>query len=263
MIKDTCQIIHEDLKNRFDSLLDCEPILRYILYDVLSMGGAYIIGGFVRDVLNGKDNRDLDIIVDVPQKELKHILKSNNCEEYVNRLGGAKLKLEHLEIDIWSIHNNWAFAQNIVKLNDNDKLNSIAKGCFYNYDALVVSVPKFMYNTRYYYEFVNKKELDIIQKQTIYQKLNPTVEANIIRASYIKKMHNISFSKNLNDYLTNEILSLHDKYGNAFQRLLSIKSLYSKYDVVLEKDIKLMIEELLDNRRPSLFDKDDYSEIIN
>ena len=152
-MRDVNKIIHEDLRDRFHSLLDSEPILRGIIFDVLLKGRAYIVGGFVRDVINDRENRDLDIIIDIPPKELKGILENYNCEECINRLGGAKLKLQNVEVDVWSIDNNWAFANNLVKLNDNDKLNSIAKGCFYNYDALVVSVPKFMYNIRYYNEF--------------------------------------------------------------------------------------------------------------
>ena len=261
-MRDVNKIIHEDLRDRFHSLLDSEPILRGIIFDVLLKGRAYIVGGFVRDVINDRENRDLDIIIDIPPKELKGILENYNCEECINRLGGAKLKLQNVEVDVWSIDNNWAFANNLVKLNDNDKLNSIAKGCFYNYDALVVSVPKFMYNIRYYNEFFDKKELNILQKNSLYKKLNPTVEANIIRAVYIKKLYNIDFSDNLKDYMINEILTLRDKYDGVVQHLLSIKSLYQKYDIITETDIKLIIEELFEEKVPSLFDKDDYDGVL-
>lgn len=257
MIKDINHIIHEDLKCRLDGLLDCEQTFRFILYEILSIGCAYIIGGFVRDVINDKDNRDLDIIVDIQPDELKCIVDKYCCEKYCNRMGGVKLKFQHIEVDIWSIHDNWAFANALVKLNDNDKLLSIAKGCFFNYDALVVSVPKFMYNIRYYNEFVTNNELDIIQKQSIYQSKNPTVEANIIRAIYIKKNYGIHFSNNLREYMYKEMLSLQDKYGNALQKLMSVKEQYPKYHLISEKDIKETLKELYTGPSFSLFDENE------
>ena len=172
-------------------------------------------------------------------------------------MGGVKLKFQHIEVDIWSIHDNWAFANALVKLNDNDKLLSIAKGCFFNYDALVVSVPKFMYNIRYYNEFVTNNELDIIQKQSIYQSKNPTVEANIIRAIYIKKNYGIHFSNNLREYMYKEMLSLQDKYGNALQKLMSVKEQYPKYHLISEKDIKETLKELYTGPSLSLFDENE------
>lgn len=257
MIKDINQIIHEDLKYRLDGLLNCEQTFRFILYDVLSIGGAYIIGGFVRDVINDKDSRDLDVIVDIQPEELKRIVDNYCGNGYGNRMGGVKLKFQHVEVDIWSIKDNWAFANNLVKLNDKDKLLSIAKGCFFNYDALVVSIPKFMYNIRFYNEFVTNNELDIIQKQSIYQSKNPTVEANIIRAIFIKKNFGVRFSNNLHDYLYKEILSLQDKYGDALQRLMNVKEQYPKYQLISENDIKETMKELYISPSFSLFEENE------
>lgn len=256
MITDVNKIIREKLRDRFNCVLDSEPILRGIIYDVLLNGCAYIVGGFVRDVINGRDSRDLDIIVDIPPSELKRILEEYNCEEYINRLGGAKLKLQHVEVDVWAIDTNWAFANNLVKLNENDKLNSIAKGCFYNYDALVVGIPKYMYSLKYYNDFLEKKELDIIQRQSLYKKLNPTVEANILRAIYIQKQYSINYSKNLIDYLKSEILELQYNWGNVINRLMAMKALYPKYDMVSKDDIKSTVTKLFINALPSLFDEE-------
>lgn len=113
----------------------------------------------------------------------------------VNRYGGIKIKLNSLEIDIWTIENNWAFKNNLVKLNDNDKLNSIAKGCFYNFDALVINLYTYDFNLRYFNDCIEKKELNILQEHPIYKNLNPSVEANIIRAIHLSKNYNLDFLK--------------------------------------------------------------------
>ena len=86
-MKDINSIIHEDLKDRFNNLLICEPVLRDIIYDVLTIGSVYILGGFVRDVINDRENRDLDMIVDITPEKLYAVLNNNKCKDCVNRLG--------------------------------------------------------------------------------------------------------------------------------------------------------------------------------
>ncbi len=143
-------VVRNLFQNKFHELLEELPSLRNVIYDLLAEGAAYIIGGFVRDTLNGKESRDVDIVADIPNEKLLSILNYNRCVFDVNRFGGMKLFFNNTEIDLWNIHDNWAFRTNLVKLNDNDKLDSLARGCFYNYDALVLNIPKFHYNIRYY-----------------------------------------------------------------------------------------------------------------
>ena len=134
-MKDTNQIIQEVLQRKFKTLLYEELNLKSVLFQILTEGTAYIIGGYVRDVLENKENRDLDIVVDIPNERLRNIVESENCEKRYNRMGGAKLILKNINVDIWSFDNNWAFKNGLVKLNEKEKLNSLAKGCFYNYDG--------------------------------------------------------------------------------------------------------------------------------
>lgn len=255
MIENIDHLIHKELKNRFDSLLNSEPVLRKIISDI-NTDRVFILGGFVRDVINGGNSRDLDLLVDVSARELDIILRKNNCGVFCNRLGGAKLTFGQMEVDVWSIENNWAFKNQLVKLNEKDKLHSIAKGCFFNYDALVVSLPEYFFDIRFYQDFVRNNELDIIQKRPIYKKQNPTVEANIIRAVYIQKTQQIRFSKNLIDYLYNEVLALNDLYGDALRRIMMIKQQYPKYSKVSEEDMKNAIQGLFDSQQASLFDEE-------
>ena len=123
-------------------------------------------------------------------------------------------------------------------------MNSLAKGCFYNYDALVVNIFNFSYNTRFYESFNAKKELDILQKRTIYKKLNPTPEANILRAIFIKKTYQVEFSDQLKQYIYIKSLALNDYYGDVTERLIKIKESYPKYSNVDREDIIGTFEEL-------------------
>jgi hypothetical protein len=228
----------------------------YFFYNVFTFGTAYIVGGFFRDFINGKSSRDVDIIVDINNEILGEILNELELSYSINRHGGIKIKLSGLEVDVWSFENNWAFKNKLVKLNEDDKLNSIAKGCFYNYDSLVINLNNFNYNLRYYKEFVETRKLNILQERTLYKNLNPSIEANILRAFYIKHLYGISFSPNTTNYLTSKIGHLWDKYGDPIDRLLKIRESYSKYSVLERNIIVKYLQELKNESSslPSLFD---------
>jgi Poly A polymerase head domain len=226
-------------------------------YDVFTFGTAYIVGGFFRDFINNKPSRDVDIIVDLKNEQLIEILKELNFDYSVNRHGGIKIKLHSIEADVWSIENNWAFRNKLVKLNEDDKLNSIAKGCFYNYDSLVINLNSFNYNLRHYKEFLETQKLNILQERTIYKHLNLSIEANILRAFYVKHIYKISYTTNTESYLNSKLGHLWDKYGDPIGRLLKIKETYTKYNILDKKLIEYYIKELKSNissSSPSLFE---------
>lgn len=252
-MRDTNRLIHEDLQTKLRGLLDEERSLRNILYQILAEGTAYMIGGYVRDVFEGVASRDLDIVVDINKERLREIVDSDSCIKQFNRFGGVKLKLSNLDVDVWSFDSNWAFKNKLVKLNENEKLNSLAKGCFYNYDALVVNVSKFTYNTKYYEAFIDERRLDILQKRSVYKNLNPTIEANILRAIFINKKYEIQFTSHLKEYLYQKMLSLNDIYGDAVSRLLFVRETYPKYTSVSKEDIVSAYEKLKREMSQPLF----------
>lgn len=253
-MRDINRLIHEELQTKFMGLLDEERSLRNILYQILAEGTAYLIGGYVRDVFEGVKSRDLDIVVDIKKERLREIVDSDTCIKQFNRFGGAKLKLSNIDVDIWSFDSNWAFKNRLVKLNENEKLNSLAKGCFYNYDALVVNVSKFTYNMKFYENFINEGKLDILQKRSVYKNLNPTVEANILRAIFIRKKYGVQFTSQLKEYVCKKMLSLNDMYGDVFNRLLDVKEAYPKYALICVDDIVDTYETLKQEMPVSMFD---------
>ncbi|MFH2142170.1 MAG: hypothetical protein ABIJ97_07095 [Bacteroidota bacterium] len=226
--------------------MDNEKIMP-LFYEIFVLGTAYVVGGFFRDFLSGKESRDIDIIVDITNSQLAEIIAKSSFSYSVNRQGGIKLKLQNIELDIWSIENNWAFKNNLVKLNEDDKLNSIAKGCFYNYDSLVINLHKFSYNLRYYNDFTKSNKLNILQENSIYKNLNPSVEANILRAFYIKNKFNSSFTDNTSCYLQKKLGHLQDNYSNVVQRLIEIKQKYPKYNELSSERIEKYINDIRSN----------------
>jgi len=229
----------------------------YFFYEIFSSGSAYVVGGFFRDFLNQKESRDIDVIVDVPNETLLTTIKKFGFHFSINRQGGIKIKLKNIEADVWSIENNWAFKNRLVKLNEEDKLNSIAKGCFYNYDSLVINLNRFNFNLRFYKEFLEKNELDILQERVVYKHLNPSVEANILRAFFIRHKFNVQYSGNTSQYLHSKIGHLQDKYFDSTRRLVDVREMYPKYETLTDELISYYISDvkkIYQSANPRLFD---------
>lgn len=244
--------IKKEFHNHFISLLARDRMIMSFFYEIFVYGTAYIVGGYFRDFIIKKASRDIDVIVDIESSLLLEIIENSNLNYTINRHGGIKIKLESLDLDIWCLENNWAFKNNLVKLNEEDKLNSIAKGCFYNYDSLVINLHNFSYNLRYYKDFIQTKKLNILQEKSIYKNLNPTTEANILRAFYLKKVYGISFTENTFYYLLNKIGYLEDKYKEGVCiRLAEIKLRYPKYNELSDELISNYIIELKSKDLPN------------
>lgn len=213
-------------------------------YELFLEGHAYVVGGYFRDFIFSQQSRDIDIITDIPNDLLKSIVVNSNVTYDINRHGGIKIKLNSIEIDIWAIENNWAFKNNLVKLNEDDKLNSIAKGCFYNFDAPVINLYTYDFNMRYFNDCIEKKELNILQEQSVYKNLNPSIEANILRAIHLGKKYNLDYSKNTIEYLIAKIGYIDDKFQKPLDRLIEVKQQYPKYHHIKENDILNLLYKL-------------------
>ena len=215
-------------------------------YELFMVGSAYVVGGYFRDFLLSKSSRDVDIITDLSPNQLISLVSNSNVNFKINRHGGIKISLSQIEIDIWTIDNNWAFKNNLVKLNENDILNSIAKGCFYNFDSLAINLHTFNYTIKYYSECLSKNELNILQENSLYQNLNPSIEANILRAIFLSKTYNLKYSLNTINYLFSKIGFIADNFNNPLERILIVREQYPKYSIIQENDILILFFKLLE-----------------
>lgn len=217
----------------------------FLIEVFMATQNIFIVGGFIRDFINNKDSRDLDIIVDIEHLQLLKILKELECDFSINRHNGIKINFKKIEVDVWTIKNNWAFRNNLIKFNEDYILEGIANGCFYNFDSLVVNIANYSSNIKNYIDFIEKKELSILRKKNKYKSENPTIEANILRAFYIRKIFKIKYSDDTRKYLIDKVAHLNDKYGSSISRLELMKKQYSKYDTEITFfDLQLYIQEL-------------------
>ncbi len=214
----------------FYSFLNTHLLFKKFLYDVLVEGTAYVVGGYLRDIVNGVKSRDVDIILNLPSDRLISILESSKLLYSINRMGGVKVRLNNSDVDLWNFENNWSFKNNLVKYNQQYIVENIAEGCFYNFDSIVININDLELCSKYYNECVGKKELDIIQKNDNYKKLNPTIEANIIRAIFLKNTYGLQYSQNCSDYLIRRIIHLRSQYVDFEDHMISLKRNYYKYE---------------------------------
>ncbi len=226
----------EDFRRKFYNILSEFPEFRLFLYDIFVEGTAYVVGGFLRDLANNKDSRDLDIILSVSPLKIESSLAETKLNYTINRFGGVKVVFDNFQIDLWSLENNWSFKNNLIKRNEQNIVDNIASGSFYNFDSLVINTHSLELCVKYYNQCIEKNLLDINRKNTNYKKLNPTIEANIIRAFFLKEKFKLDFSAECGNYLIIRIKHLKDNHDSAINRLIEIKRQYKKYDGELDDD---------------------------
>ncbi|MNO43577.1 hypothetical protein D3C76_338000 [compost metagenome] len=164
-------------------------------YKLESYGDIVIIGGSIRDiVVNGKNPRDIDIILDTEAAQIDDVFEG--MEYTKNRFGGYKAVFNQQEFDVWSITNNWAFKRNILDAT----IENIPKGCFYNLDATYFNLSTGLGDAQYFSEALFRKQLDIVlDDEFIYT--NPFPEINIVRAIVLKKEYDVTYSKKVETYI--------------------------------------------------------------
>ena len=239
---------------RFREVLKEYPEFYEFIMNLLVYGTAYVVGGFVRDSINHKKSRDLDMIVSISHNQLEELLKKSGLKYSINRMLGVKIELNNFEVDIWSIDNNWAFRDSVVKRNEDYILDNISDGCFYNYDGLVINIHTNNFRANHYNDFVKNKRLDIIQKSKDYKSKNPTVEANILRAIYLNALYGVDITPNCMSYLVKMISNVSENH-NLKDRLNLYLNKYEKYKKVLSiedvMDTIKLIKYIHENREKS------------
>lgn len=132
--------IKRKFKLKFHDILSQYPEFRLFLLNVFVESTAYVVGGFIRDLVNERESRDLDIILKMSEKRIDQLLVESELNYTTNRFGGVKITLDNFQIDLWSIENNWSFKNKLIKLNEQKIVDNIASGSFYNFDSLVINI---------------------------------------------------------------------------------------------------------------------------
>ncbi|RIU93442.1 hypothetical protein [Oceanobacillus picturae] len=181
----------------------CNPPVSRLFDNLSEYGDLILVGGAVRDFAYQRKPRDLDIIVDSDFESFDNALKNFTYKK--NRFDGYKVLINDLELDIWSIQNNWAFREKILKPN----VKNIPQGAFYNFDSISINLNTGDVYADDFIKSIRERKLDITLNED-YISLNPSPEVNIVRAFVIKKYWGLNFSNKVSYYI-NEWLSKVEK----------------------------------------------------
>jgi hypothetical protein len=192
-------LIYRSAIDGIEKLKQNNPAVSRLLHTLNDYGELILVGGAVRDFAYQKSPRDLDIIINSTISNFDKAFENYSYQK--NRFGGYKVFLNDIELDVWSIQNNWAFRERILK----PHVDNIPKGTFYNFDAISINLNTAEVYADNFIESIIDNRLDITLEDD-YISLNPTPEVNIMRALVIKKYWGLSFSnkvvKYINDWVT-------------------------------------------------------------
>jgi hypothetical protein len=166
---------------------------RKFYYYALNSGSLYMIGGAVRDFAIRQIPRDLDLIIDCKPEILHDLMKEFSYK--INRFGGYKLKVNNIEVDIWSIHKHWAFKESLYECT----FENISKGAFFNFDAITINLNNYDVDADTFIDSYENGVLDLNLNER-HVNLNPNPMKNVERAFEIKESLNFKFTNRLKEY---------------------------------------------------------------
>src|ERR1700743_2202177 len=109
----------KEFKKKFYTNLDVtksqNPSLKFLLASASKENDLFIVGGYLRSIANNEAPRDLDLIINLTKEKFGDLVETKFNHYQKNRLGGYKLFLETMTVDIWCIEDNWAFKHNLIK----------------------------------------------------------------------------------------------------------------------------------------------------
>lgn len=142
------KIFIKNFFKKFNLLKEVNPQLDNFLKALPAKTAVYVIGGFLRYVGDKSyKTKDVDIIIAISSDEVfDKIIKNSFTKIKKNKMGGFKIKLKNITLDIWSLKNHYGFKRNVAKT----EIEAIAKSSFYNFDSIVFDVKNRKLCCKYY-----------------------------------------------------------------------------------------------------------------
>ena len=122
-----------------------------------------MFGGLLRDIalFGGKDfNSDIDLVIDCSADMLADFFVENERLFYRNKFGGYRLEVGGWAVDVWPIHETWAFKTKQVCYKDR---SSLLLTTITNWDSVIYSFKDGrIISDMSYLESLRSGELDIV-----------------------------------------------------------------------------------------------------
>ena len=178
-----------------------------------------IIGGFIRNVINEEESRDIDIVLNNNNHgEIEQLVNKYNLNYKKNQFDSYKITFDDIVIDIWYIENHNLFKKRIYE----NSVDNLKETTFINYDSLVYEINTKKLDIDYYLECMCSLTIDFVGNDAAI-KNNPTNYLSIVKIFNICYKKNMSISKRVNDY----ILSLY--FNDREVIITKLKKEYEKH----------------------------------
>lgn len=158
-----------------------------------------MIGGAIRDIINDRKPRDIDLILNIDEPaELELILKRNSIDYHKNAFNGYKLFFSEDVYDVWLMKNHYSFKQKYYQA----ELENLKETTFTNYDSLIYDIKNQYLEVRYYKKCVDERMIDFVGNKTVINN-NPMRCMNVLKILKTKKETNYALSEAVQRYLWN------------------------------------------------------------
>ena len=184
-------------------------------------------GGAVRNMLlcNNCISRDIDIIMGYVSKEQLETLFPNNIKGKTS-LGGLKLQVKDWAIDMWPIHETWAFKEGKY---DGKEFSDYPNITFLNIDAIAIQLfsgnmqEREIYSNGFF-EAIAERIIELNYEE------NPTPAECIVKALHIAEKYKFVIGPKLAHYMVSYINQIGiEKLTEIYQRR------YMSCDVTVDK----------------------------
>jgi hypothetical protein len=212
--------LSEVIKYNFDQLTTC-PEVNSLFRELTDCGQVVIFGGAIRDWFLGNVPKDIDMVSDASNIDLKLL---NKYPGRKNSFGGYKIKVGNVEFDIWNVESTWAFKHDV---SFKKTLSEIPQTSFFNYDAVIFHTTTHQIMESVFNTGLESKILDIVYEP------NPYPVYVTSKAFIMAQKYNLSFSDRLKQYLLRRIdLSYSENDFIRYQQLNYGKIIYSYEDCI-------------------------------
>lgn len=138
------------------------------VYDFKFKGQLYLVGGAVKDILIGKEPKDLDfVILSYRESNIKDFINKHEFNYNQNSFGGYKLLYNFLKIDMW-------------------QTNDLFKIVKYNLDGLFYDVVNKQIISFGFIDGIENNELIEINSSLSHPNKNREIERNNKLKEYLK-----------------------------------------------------------------------------
>ncbi|WP_281217264.1 hypothetical protein [Lysinibacillus capsici] len=187
-------IIYEKTVENLREIIRNNYSFKELYLNLLKRYDSCLIGGAIRDFCFDSTPKDLDFVINIPDKNLFTYISKFDYK--INKFGGYKVILDEIIVDIWSIDNHWAFKNKILP----KSVENLEHTTFYNFDSLVFNLKSDILYSNCFLDGYKKNELDITLDKTHFHQ-NPQITSNVYKALKLADQLDLEFSSNTIEYI--------------------------------------------------------------